>query len=62
MTFKLKKKTFISKLENFLQKDPKTLAIIFFGGFGFYIPTTQFRSYGNFPALLVEEHLRCLST
>jgi hypothetical protein len=39
----------------------KFIHYFLFVWFGFYVTSTQYRSYRDIPALLVEEDLRCLS-
>jgi hypothetical protein len=53
----IRPKRIISKVQ-FLVSDPKDRFVCLFG---FSVTLTQYRSYGDVPALLVKEDLRCPS-
>jgi hypothetical protein len=64
--FLLYMKLFLKLMNDFVQIErwtsPFKLFIFFFVVcFGFYVTSTQYRSYHDVPALLVEEDLRCPS-
>jgi hypothetical protein len=43
------------------KRNPFKMKLILFVCLGFYVTSTQYRSYRDVPALLVEEDLRCPS-